>query len=304
MPQSNKILIIGSSGMLGADLCQELAKDYEVYGTDIVHSPWSMVHGFVRGDITDRKSIADIVDKIKPDIVIHAAAWTDVDGCELDSKKAYRINSEGTRNVAHVCRASDAIPIYISTDFVFDGRKKAPYKETDKTNPISVYGESKFKGEEVIKAILKRYYILRTSWLYGKHGKNFVDVILEKAKRKKALKVVNDQVGSPTYTKDLSKAIHVLLNKIFTAYSLELTAYGIYHVSNSGSVSWFEYAKEILRVRGQGLRVKEIIPISSEELARPAKRPAMSMLDNTKFTKFTHYRMRPWKDALAEYLAP
>lgn len=278
--------------MLGADLCQKLEGDYEVYGTDIVQRTAYTVHRFVKGDITEPKSIAHVINMIKPDIVIHAAAWTDVDGCELDSKKAYRINSEGTKNIALACWAAKAPLIYISTDFVFDGKKKGTYTETDKPNPISVYGDSKYKGEIYIKRILAKYYILRTSWLYGKNGRNFVDIILKKAKMEKALKVVNDQVGSPTYTKDLAKAIHALLKRV--------KGYGTYHISNSGSVSWYEYAKEILKVANIKIPVT---PISSFELARPAKRPAMSVLDNSKFIKFTHYRMRPWKKALAEYLS-
>lgn len=300
MPKKNKILITGSSGMLGVDLCQELGGDYEVHGTDMVHSPLSMVHGFVKGDITKPKSIADIVDRIKPDVVIHAAAWTDVDGCELDSKKAYRINSEGTKNVALACRAANTPLIYISTDFVFDGKKKRPYKEADRPHPVSVYGDSKYKGEIYIKKLLTKYYILRTSWLHGKNGRNFVDIILDKAKKEDRLKVVDDQVGSPTYTKDLAKTIYILLEKIFSQYAVCNMQYGIYHVSNGGSTSWCEYAKEILRVSGSNT---EVAPISSGELGRPAKRPTMSVLDNSKFKKFTGYKMRGWKSALKEYLS-
>ena len=236
MPQKNRILITGSSGMLGADLCQELEKDYEVYGADLVHRTSytcppkperrrRIVHRFIKGDITNRKSVANIVYRIKPDIVIHAAAWTDVDGCELNKKKAYKINSEGTKNVALACRTANAPLIYISTDFVFDGKKNRPYAEADRPNPISVYGGSKYKGEIYIKRILRRYYILRTSWLYGRNGRNFVDIIIDKAKKERALKVVNDQIGSPTYTKDLAKAIHAFLDRIFTKYEVRSTKY-------------------------------------------------------------------------------
>jgi dTDP-4-dehydrorhamnose reductase len=286
--------------MLGTDLSQELSKDYEVYGLDIAYSVERIAYS-LKCDITDRAGTIKTISKIRPDIVIHTAAYTDVDGCELDAKKAYRINSEGTKNIALAAKAVGAMLIYISTDFVFDGKKKKPYKETDRPNPLSTYADSKLKGELAIKKVLKKYFILRTSWLYGKNGRNFVDIILNKAKKEKVLKVVDDQVGSPTYTKDLAKAIRVLLSRVFsTAYSVQRTAFGIYHVSNSGSVSWYNYAKEILRLTGSKVKV---IPTTSRELARPAERPAMSVLDNSKFYKFTGYKIRRWNDALKEYLA-
>jgi dTDP-4-dehydrorhamnose reductase len=313
MPTKRKILITGSSGMLGIDLCKELRHSYDVIGADIVGSRKLGVGSweFKKADITNKKNIEAIVKKIRPYIVIHAAAMTDVDGCELDPKRAYKINSIGAKNVALACKAADATLIYISTDFVFDGKKKKPYKETDKTHPLSIYADSKLKGEEEVKNILKKYYILRTSWLYGKNGKNFVDTIVSKAKNEKVLKVVNDQVGSPTYTIDLAKAICALLDKVFvqrTAYSVQRkntkydvrsTMYGIFHISNSGRVSWYDYAKEILKLAGSKTKV---VPISSQKLARPAKRPAMSVLDNSKFIKFTDYRMRKWREALKEYV--
>jgi len=307
-----RVLITGSNGMLGVDLSWELNKDYEVIGVDFVmRLPYREVTDFYKLDITDRNSTAYVIKKARPDIVVHAAAYTDVDECELNPKKAYKVNSEGTKNVALACKAADVPLIYISTDFVFDGKKKKPYKETDKANPLSIYGDSKLKGEETIRDILKKYFILRTSWLYGKHGKNFVNTIIAKAKKEKMLKVVDDQAGSPTYTKDLAKAIHVLLNKVLSLFdvhrrddmSFSTTTpqrwARVYHVSNSGSVSWFDYTKEILKLAK--LKTK-VIPISSKELARPAKRPAMSVLDNSKFAKFTGYKMRNWREALKEYV--
>src|SRR3989338_5534592 len=238
MPKKYTILITGSSGMLGVDLCRELKAEYKLYGMDMVHSPWSIVHSFTKGDITDRREMQRILKKIKPDLVIHAAAWTDVDGCEADKKKAYLINVNGTKNVARACFETGAIPIYISTDFVFNGHKKAPYTETDKPDPLSVYGESKLAGEEAVRRSTRNHFILRTSWLYGKHCKNFVDTILAKAKAGGALRVVDDQVGSPTYAKDLAKAIHALLDRNQRPETGN-QGYGIYHVSNSGSVSWY-----------------------------------------------------------------
>lgn len=299
MPKDCKILIIGASGMLGVDLCQELRRYYKVSGADITPNSQLPTPNFVRCDITDKKNISDVVNKVQPDIVIHAAAMTDVDGCELDPEKAYKINSEGTKNVASACKAADAALVYLSTDFIFDGKKKTPYKEADRANPLSVYADSKFKGEAAVKKILKKYFILRTSWLYGKNGKNFVDTILKLARQENCLKVVDDQVGSPTYTKDLARAIHVLLDKISRELGVGSREYGIYHVSNSGAVSWYEYTKEILKLAKSKTKV---LPISSEELGRPATRPAMSVLDNSKFIKFTGYRMRSWREALRDYV--
>jgi len=298
---AGKVLITGSSGMLGIDLCRELSGDFDVYGMDVAgcRVKGEGCREYCDCDITDKKNVLDVVSKIKPDAVIHAAAMTDVDGCESNKDRAYRINALGTENVALACKKTGAILIYISTDFVFDGRKKSPYKETDKTGPLSIYGGSKLEGEKAVANVLKKYFILRTSWLYGAHGKNFVDTIIANAKTGKTLRVVDDQVGSPTYTKDLSKAIHKLLSRIFTQYAIRNTQYGTYHVSNSGSISWYGYAKEILRFAGSKT---EIIPIPTEELDRPAERPAMSVLDNSKFVELTGYKMRHWKDALKEYI--
>jgi dTDP-4-dehydrorhamnose reductase len=295
-----RVLITGAGGMLGVDLWKELDRKYELFGIDVARCSLFVARRFTCVDITDKKSVSRVINKINPDVVIHTAAWTDVDGCELDPKKAYRINCEGTKNVAQASKICGATLIYVSTDFVFDGKKKKPYKETDKPHPISIYGDSKLKGEKAVRKTLKKYFILRTSWLYGKHGKNFVDTILAQARKKKVLRVVDNQVGSPTYTKDLAKAIRLLLNKLFTSYELRVTSYGTYHVSNSGSASWYDYSREILRLAKSPAKV---IPISSEGLDRPARRPAMSVLDNSKFEKFTGFKMRNWKPALKCYLA-
>lgn len=297
---AGKILITGSSGMLGIDLTSELKRKYDVIGTDLIRKPQSGVESFYKADIIDRKAISDIVRKVSPDITIHTAAWTDVDGCENDRNKAYVINTEGAGNVAMACGSASSRMIYISTDFVFDGKKRRPYRESDKPNPLSVYADSKLKGELAVAGSLKEHFILRTGWLYGKNGKNFVDTIIKKSKSDGLVKVVDDQVGSPTYTVDLAKAIKALIDRIFIMLPEHQDAgYGIYHVSNSGRVSWYRYAKAILRLR----KIKaKVIPISSEELARPASRPAMSVLNNSKFKKFTGHRMRAWKNALGEYL--
>jgi len=284
--------------MLGVDLSHELYHDHKVFGADILRRSPSAICGFYKLDIIKKQNVLAVIKNLNPDIVIHAAAWADVDGCEHDPKKAYRINSEGTKNVALACKAIGATLIYISTDFVFKGNRKTPYKETDKTDPLSIYADSKLKGESAIKRALKNYFILRTSWLYGKHGKNFVDTIIAKAKEEEILKIVDDQVGSPTNTRDLAKAIRALIDRISCRSPLKVT-YGTYHISNSGSVSWYDYAKEILKlVKSQ----TKVVPISSKELDRPAKRPKMSVLDNSKFIKFTGHKMRNWQEALKEYV--
>jgi len=292
--------------MLGIDLCQELASAYEVDGFDIVNSQQSTVHRFYKGDITDRDEVVNTVKAVRPEVVIHTAAWADVDGCEGDKEKARKVNTEGSRNIALACKDAGAVLIYMSTDFVFDGKKKSPYIESDTTHPLGTYAWSKREGEKAIQETIDRYFILRTGWLYGRCGKNFVDTIIGKARTEKVLRVVNDQIGSPTYTKDLAKAIRALLDKIssglgsrVTGHENDTVGFEIYHVSNSGSVSWYEYAKEILRLVGSKT---EVVPISSEELARPARRPAMSVLNTGKFEKYTSCKMRPWRDALKEYI--
>jgi len=283
--------------MLGIDLALELHKEYTLYGLDVVHSPLSKVHRFRRCDITDTAQVRRAAAAARPAVVIHTAAWTDVDGCELDKKKAYRINSEGTKNVARACKVEGATAIYISTDFVFDGKKHRPYRESDRTGPLGVYGDSKLRGERALQRMMKEYYILRTSWLFGPYGKNFVDTVIEKAGTERVLKVVRDQVGSPTYTKDLAKAIRVLVEKIFAGHEM----YGVYHVSNSGTVSWYSYAREIVRLAG--VDNGKVVPITSRELARPAQRPRMSVLDNSKFTNTIKFRMRHWRKALEDFIA-
>ncbi len=302
--KKRKVLITGSSGMLGTDLCQETSSDYELFGLDMVRGPQFTQGGknFFKGDITDREVAIGIISGVKADVVIHAAAWTDVDGCELNPDKAYSVNGGGTENIALGCQKAGSILIYMSTDFVFDGNETTPYREDDKVKALSVYGASKLKGEEAIRNIVDRYFILRTSWLFGRNGRNFVDTILSKAKVERKLRVVDDQVGTPTYTKDLSKAIRVLLEKIMDAENIEEYSTrhaGIYHLSNSGSVSWYDYAKKIFELKNIEI---DLEPISSEGLDRPARRPSYSILDNSKFVNLTGYEMRGWQDALEEYL--
>ena len=240
-----KILLTGARGMLGRDLLPLLSAKHEVLGKD--------VQDF---DITDRKRVEEEIAAYRPDVVIHTAAYTDVDGCEGKRDLAFAVNGEGVLNVALGCAHVRSRMIYLSTDYVFDGKSEIPYPEGYPPNPLSVYGKSKLQGEIYIQKALDNYLIIRTAWLYGRHGKNFVDTILRLAGEKDELRVVNDQKGSPTFTKDLSQAIGRLAEGEFR---------GVLHVTNSGSCTWFEFAKKILDLKSPFGRKVSVIPISSAE---------------------------------------
>ncbi len=286
-----KILITGISGMLGVDLYQALREEYEVTGLDRRDFPSSPSPSVNKVDITDLEAVKELFFRLTPNFVIHAAAYTDVDGCEKNADKAYEVNALGTRNMALACQGSDTPVLYVSTDFVFGGDKGISYDEFDEPAPINIYGRSKLAGENYIQSLLSRYFIVRSSWLYGPWGKNFVTTILKLAREKSVLKVVDDQVGSPTYTKDLSQQI-----KRLVATGL----YGTYHITNSGRCSWYGFTREILKLVGMGK--VEVIPITSEELARPAARPKFSVLENRCLKLSLGNGMREWKEALKDYL--
>jgi len=313
--------------MLGSALMKGLSENYEAIGLDVRKpapsanlSSNSIAHSNATGDsllpdnkllgkqavpiepcdITHRASTLRTIERVNPGLIIHAAAWTDVDGCESDSRRAKEININGTENVVLGAEKANAGLLYISTDFVFDGLKKIPYSEKDAPNPLNVYAMSKLEGEKRV-GILKNFVILRTSWLFGANGSNFVDAILKATKNRKELKVVDDQTGSPTYAADLALAIVKLLECFSRKTKGGVTCIKeIYHISNSGQVSWFEYAKKILEIAG--IKNIRLIRINANQLGRPAKRPAFSVLDNSKFEKATGFKMRPWQEALAEYL--
>ncbi|MDD5687457.1 MAG: dTDP-4-dehydrorhamnose reductase [Elusimicrobia bacterium] len=295
-----KIIITGC-GMLGYDLCRIFNED-ELFAIDIKEPNFQFpVSSFHLCDITDFEKTYNTITKINPDIVIHTAAWTDVDGAESKPDAAYRLNVLGTRNIALACQRFDTAMVYISTDYVFDGEKKEPYIEFDKTNPLSIYGKSKYFGEVIIQQLLNKYFIVRSSWLFGKNGKNFVKTVLNLAKEKKEIKIVNDQIGSPTYTKDLAESIKQLITM---NYERSTGLYGTYHITNSESCSWYDFAKEIIRqsgVRGPRSEVK-IKPITTEELNRPAKRPKASILKNFMWELNGFEPVRSWKEALKSYL--
>jgi dTDP-4-dehydrorhamnose reductase len=278
------VVVLGAGGMLAHELIPRLQDRAGAAGGKVL--AWDRDDL----DITDRESVLDQIERARPSVVINCAAYTDVDGCESNVVKAMSVNAEGPAFISQACRASGALLVDYSTDFIFDGSSTRPYETTDVPNPLSVYGKSKFLGARAVCASKSRYLIVRTSWLYGSHGKNFVEVILAKANKGEGLKVVTDQVGRPTYTADLSDA---------TLRLLDAGAIGITHFANSGQCSWHEFAMEIIRQAGLTAAVGTL---SSAELGRPAKRPAYSVLDLSSFEKATGTTPRHWKDALSEYM--
>jgi len=266
-----KVLVTGAKGMLGQDLCPILEDNgYDVVETDL--------HNL---DITNLNMCEEFIMNESPDLVIHCAAYTNVDKAEEDVETATLINATGTENVAKACAKADATMVYISTDYVFNGEGTEPYQPNDKTDPLGVYGKTKWQGEEAVKKHCEKYYIARTSWLYGHHGKNFVETMLS-LKDKPELKVVDDQIGCPTWTVELANGILKILDKPF----------GIYQVCGSGVTSWYGFAKEIFEMSGLDVNLK---PCTTEEFPRPAKRPKYSVMDNGKLC-------RDWRLALKDYL--
>jgi len=265
--------------MLGTDLIKVLSLNKEVVGTDIEDF-----------DITRQEETLRAISEIRPDLLVNAAAFTQVDKCEEEEKKVFAINGEGVKNLALACLKNGAKMVYMSTDYIFDGKKRAPYKEADSPNPLSVYGRSKLLGEQYLQELMEKFIIVRTAWLYGVNGPNFIKTVLHLAQEKDELKVVDDQCGTPTYTLHLARAINALI---------EIEALGIFHITNRGSCTWYEFACEILRLRG--IKVK-VIPITTQEIGRPANRPSFSVLDCSKFERTTGLILPHWKEAVREFI--
>lgn len=274
-----KILITGSNGMLGHDLIEALKDNHEL----VLTTSRTL-------DITDKEQVFDFISQNKPDIVINSAAYTDVDGCEQNQDLAYSVNGEGVKNLALACREADSALVHISTDYVFNGENTRPWVEDDEIGPISVYGKSKLKGEQAILEILDKFFIVRTAWLYGVNGRNFPKTMLELAENHSQITVVYDEVGTPTYTPDLAKAISQLI---------ETEHYGIYHITNSGSCSWCEFARYIFEVAGKDV---EVIPVTAAQFARPAPRPHYSVLENRNWIEKGFEPLRSYKEAIKEYI--
>jgi len=272
-----KVLILGATGLLGKALVR-------VWTGDEV-----LAMGSRDVDICDSAKVREIVGNTRPDWIVLAAAYTDVDGCESNRELAFSVNRDGAVNVAEAARQVRSKLIFLSSDYVFEGKKTSPYEVDDKRNPQSVYGHSKAEAEIRLLEILPNCCIARTSWVYGVGGKCFPETILRLAANRSALDVVNDQRGCPTYTVDLSRAIIQLCRK---------DASGIVHVTNAGDCSWFDFAQEI--ITGAGLTI-EVRPVSSQQMARPAPRPAYSVLSPTSLRRYS-IDMPGWKDALGRYL--
>ena len=273
------VLVTGHKGQLGQALMDLLQPDFRVAGVDLDEM-----------DITKAEEVAGTFYLHQPDIVIHTAAMTDVDGCELDPEMAIRVNALGTQNLVIAAEEFNCVFVYLSTDYVFPGTSSKPYVECDPTGPLSWYGKSKLLGEQYVRNMLFRYFTVRTSWLVGEKGRNFVKIILKLAREKDELTVVNDQRGCPTFASDLAHAIRELIG---TPY------YGTYHVTNAGETTWYDFAVRILQESGMKTPIR---PITTGELGRPAPRPAYSVLSGVLFRQRGFTPLRPWEDALVEYL--
>lgn len=266
--------------MLGSDLLLLLKSAHEVIGK-----------GSRDFDISSSGDCRRLVTETRPDIVINASAYTDVDGCETNRDKCFAVNAEGVKNLVLACQGNNIKIVHFSTDYVFAGTSATPYREDAPYQPINTYGKSKMAGERYIVGLTANYLLVRTSWLYGRQGRNFVKTILEKAATAGPLKVVDDQVGSPTYTVDLAGAVKELVQGGHQ---------GIFHVANGGSCSWYDFARAILA--DAGVTGVEILPIKSHKLKRAAKRPNFSIFDCSKFHLATGMTMRPWRKALRDFL--
>ncbi|RJQ49083.1 MAG: dTDP-4-dehydrorhamnose reductase [Nitrospiraceae bacterium] len=272
-----KVAVTGSGGMLGQAL-QEVFSDVDIFA--LKRSDF---------DVTDLDKTVASIKRIKPDYLIHAAAYTNVDGCEHDPETAYRVNGIGARNITIACEEIKCPVVFVSTDYVFDGTNDKPYNEWDQTGPVNKYGLSKLLGEQFVTSLTNRFYIVRTSWLYGPHGKNFVDTIARLLSERDKIDVVDDQTGSPTFTYDLAAKLKELIGR----------GYGTYHISNTSYCSWYEFAMEIAAIKGINGKIN---PTTSEKYKLPAKRPAYSVLNNTMLRLEGIKELRNWKEALMDYL--
>lgn len=288
-----KILVTGGKGQLGSELHKILLSGKSELG-DI---PQKLQNAEVRCvdidelDISNFDQVSDIVNSCMPEVIINCAAYTNVDKCETDSEQAFKVNSIGPRNLAIIAEKTNAKLIHISTDYVFEGNGIAPYYEWDLCNPQNTYGHTKYLGEQYVREFCTKYFIVRTSWLYGYHGNNFVKTIIKLAREKEELKVVNDQRGNPTNTVDL---VHHLL-KI-----ADSTEYGLYHCTGNGECSWYDFACEIVQMAD----IKcSVLPCTTDDFVRKAKRPSYSSLENMMLKCTIGDEMRHWKLALKEFIS-
>lgn len=289
-----KFLVTGVNGQLGHDCVEELRKrGHNAIGSDIQEQNRDEYFSM---DITDRDAVMIAVADIKPEVIIHCAAWTAVDAAEADEnrKKVYAINVDGTRNIAEAAKSVDAKMIYISTDYVFDGQGERPWQPDDRNYaPLNVYGQSKLDGEKAVSAILDKYFIVRIAWVFGINGKNFIKTMLNVGRTHDTVRVVNDQIGTPTYTYDLARLLVDMA---------ETDKYGYYHATNEGGyISWYDFTKEIYRQAGMDTVV---IPVTTKEYGiSVAARPFNSRLDKSKLVQAGFVPLPDWRDALDRYLA-
>jgi dTDP-4-dehydrorhamnose reductase len=276
-----KVLVAGADGQLGYDVVKKLKEN------DIEH------YGATREDfdLTNEKETKKFISDYKPDVIVHCAAYTDVDQAEIEKELCYQVNVEGTRYIAEATKKLDAKMLYISTDYVFDGEGEEPFKVTDQPNPINYYGETKYQGEQEVQKLLEKYFIVRTSWVFGEHGDNFVKTMLKLGKEKDEISVVADQYGSPTYTADLAE---LLIEMIKTE------KYGLYHATNEGYCSWYEFAKEIFKAADIDVKVK---PVSSDEFETKAERPKNSRLSKKCLTNNNFRLMKNYKNSILRFIS-
>lgn len=279
-----KVLVTGAKGQLGSDVVKELqGRGHEAIGVDIGEM-----------DLTDPAAVSCVLERTKPDAVIHCAAWTAVDAAEDNEEKVHLVNAVGTENIARECKKLGCKMMYISTDYVFDGSGTAPWKPDCKAyKPCNVYGKSKLEGEFAVARFLEKFFIVRIAWVFGKNGNNFVKTMLNLGKTHRFLRVVNDQIGTPTYTPDLAR---LLVDMI------ETEKYGYYHATNEGGyISWYDFAEEIFRQAGYET---EVVPVTTAEYGlSKARRPLNSRLDKSKLIENGFCLLPDWKDALKRYLA-
>ena len=276
-----RVLVTGVKGQLGYDVVKECEKrGIEAIGVDIEEM-----------DITDADSVSSVIGAANVDAVIHCAAWTAVDAAEENVEKCRLVNKNGTENIARTCHDLDLKMIYISTDYVFDGQGERPWEPDDAADPLNVYGLTKYEGEEAVRKWLDRYFIVRIAWVFGVNGKNFIKTMLKFGEERGAVSVVNDQFGSPTYTYDLAR---LLVDMI------ETDRYGIYHATNEGYCSWYDFACEIFRAAG--MDHVTVTPVDSDAFPVKAKRPHNSRMEKRKLEENGFDRLPAWQDALARYL--
>lgn len=293
--EEKKLVLIGANGMLASAVKRLLPAGYQLHAYDLPEF-----------DLTDREQVYALRE-LSPAIILNCAAYTHVDGCESQSELAMRVNGEGPGFLARLAAEIDAVLVHVSTDFVFAGDKKTPYREDDPTGPLSIYGQSKLLGEQrIVESGLEKYFIVRTSWLYGLGGNNFVETMIRLAKERPELKVVDDQRGTPTWTDDLAEAIFKLLALVDTPHASPLTPhrpYGIYHYSDEGECSWYQFAVEIIDQarKSESLQVENILPIPTEGYPLPARRPAYSVLSKEKYKTATGARIPEWQESLRNY---